>query len=148
MNASELIDDDYIPPGIHDLRKTVDGRQMLAAIGRTKNVPHGRLGEFISWDGEGINTDPTFIISGNMVRTHNYVLFGNSAGLYQQVYKGALATKVCFQLMLRTVHENPGSIHVAFAFNYDVEKILRQIPDERMARLYKDKVIREDGYRI
>lgn len=92
---------------------------------------------FIAWDGEGIT------------RTNNtaqdYVLFGSSDFDFPPitVESGSLSTVDCLDYMLEvsaahTSGKNKLAIHVGYAFGYDVEMILRDIPPKTMQVLYKN----------
>lgn len=94
--------------------------------------------EFIGWDGEGI-TFPD--------RTQqDYVLFGNSKG--HRISSSSLGTKECLDLILATEREFPLAIHVGFAFSYDVEMILKDVPTAYIRDLRKYGHIKWHGYRI
>jgi hypothetical protein len=73
--------------------------------------------EFIGWDGEGY-TDA----EGN----HHYMLFGASTG--DCVTGPSLSTTECLELILQVRRENPNSYNVGFAFEYDVNMILADLP--------------------
>ena len=94
--------------------------------------------EFVAWDGEGITP------SGE--RQQNYVLFGNSKGFEAAGY--SLDTKECFRVMLDTERAYPNAIHVGFAFSYDVEMILKDIPVPFMRTLKNNGYVYWEGFRI
>lgn len=94
--------------------------------------------EFVAWDGEGI----TF--PGNTAQS--YVLFGNSKGY--QISSTELGTVECLELMIATEIDLPLAIHVGFAFSYDVEMILKDIPSGYMRDLKSYGSIKWKGYRI
>lgn len=94
--------------------------------------------EFIAWDGEGIT------YSGDSQQS--YVLFGNSKGLY--VWGNHLTTRECLDVMLDTERRYPLGIHVGFAFTYDAEMILVDIPIPTITHLYKYGRVRWEGYNI
>lgn len=94
--------------------------------------------EFVAWDGEGITfPDQT---------QQSYVLFGNSKGF--RIESSELSTEECLQLMLQTEREFPLAIHVGFAFTYDVEMILKDVPMGYMRDLKKHGYTWWRGYRI
>lgn len=85
---------------------------------------------FIAWDGEGITeTEGT---------PQNYVLFGNSRGY--SVKSSRLTTDECLRLIIATEIDHPKAIHVGYAFSYDAEMILADLPPERM------KILKNKGY--
>lgn len=94
--------------------------------------------EFVAWDGEGI-TFPDHT-------QQSYVLFGNSKGY--QIHSSSLSTKECLDLMLQTERDFPLAIHFGFAFSYDVEMILKDVPISYMRSLKKMGRIRWQGYEI
>lgn len=94
---------------------------------------------FIFWDGEGITVDPE-------TRQHNYVLFGSSNGYICQNY--SLSTVQCFELLIDCKLKNFQAIHLGFGFNYDVEMITRDIPSEKMVRLYNTNRLRWGRYNL
>lgn len=91
---------------------------------------------FIAWDGEGI-TDG---------KEHKYVLLGASTGNYVQ--SESLSTIECFDVMLETAQEHKRGTHIAFAFDYDVNMILRDVPYRVMQRLVKEGSAYWRDYRI
>ena len=94
--------------------------------------------EFICWDGEGI----TFPDNSQQ----SYVLFGNSKGY--RVSSNDLGTKECLELMMRVEQDFPNAIHCGFAFTYDMEMILRDLPMHKMREIKQFGFCRWEGYRI
>lgn len=93
---------------------------------------------FIGWDGEGYSvwhcTGPT-LLGGYW--THHYMLFGASTG--DCVTGPDLGTTECLQLILDVEKEFPDAYHVGFAFEYDVNMILKDLPWRTLA------ILREHG---
>jgi hypothetical protein len=118
---------------LHELRDSEAGKLALAKMGRKPR--HGRLGNFVAWDGEGIGNTP-----------QKYVLFGCSTGEYVQAEN--LTTFQCLNLMLQVEYNHPNSIHVGFAFNYDVNMILADTPQPVLRALYDNTVARWKQYRL
>lgn len=111
---------------------------------RTANNKYRRkqtVGKFIAVDGESYTTD-----------THDYVLLAASTGAY--VYKkDGLSTLDCFSFLLKLKEDNPGYKFNGFAFNYDVNMILKDLTPTELTLLWKlgSVMLRlEDGapYRI
>lgn len=132
-----------IPEPISILRSKPGGKDILAAQGRDGKECVRRPGasiarRFVAWDGEGITFSPG--------SAQNYVLFGNSSGHYIQGTN--LGTSECLSLMIRAEQAEPNAYHVAFAFTYDVNMILKDLPRERLERLHKEGFIRWRNYRI
>jgi hypothetical protein len=107
---------------------------------------------FIAWDGEGWTDHQDdhrlSSMSGECAGgcVHNYCLFGASTGHY--VREASLSTVQCLDLMLVVAAENPGAIHVGYAFKYDANMILRDLPVGRMRRLCKSKRVQWNGYHL
>lgn len=128
---------------IRELRRSGAGKAELYATGRDGKETERRPGaslhrKFVAWDGEGIT-----YVEG---KPQSYVLFGNSSGMYIQ--GRSLSTFECLRLMIQTEIADPNVFHVGFAFNYDVNMILRDVPRERLKRLRKAGHIKWNGFRI
>lgn len=128
---------------VRTLRQTPAGKDELRASGRDSAESQRRPGatmqrRFIAWDGEGISRRPG--------RAQDYVLFGNSAGF--SIRGRSLSTVECLDLMIAAEVENPDAFHIGFAFNYDVNMILKDVPRARLERLRNQKRIRWMDYRI
>lgn len=87
---------------------------------------------FIGWDGEGYNAYAVGS-DGEIEIQHRYMLFGASTGAC--ITSLSLATTDCLELMLRVERENPDAYHVGFAFEYDVNMILKDLPWRTLAIL-------------
>jgi hypothetical protein len=100
---------------------------------------------FVSWDGEGYRY---FAVDSNGeadVR-HAYMLFGSSTGYY--VWGRSLSTRECLDSILFVEAQHPDCFHVTFAFEYDVNMILRDLPWRMLGVLYDVGKCRWEGYRI
>lgn len=109
--------------------------------GLGKNAHERRYSDnrrFISWDGEGINTSDG----------HKYVLFGCSDGNHVKTLSGRLSTEQCFQLLQEVREQDSKAIHVAFAFDYDVNMMLSDLSVRKLRRLHETGVVRWYGWRI
>lgn len=129
--APELIDE--LPPAIRPGNKgrpSKDGRNH-----HFQNLDR----EFIAWDGEGINHD-------GEGRAQSFVLFGASTGDYVRAFK--LGTEECLELMLNVSAAHKNAIHVGFAFKYDTEMILHELPIPSWYRLREHGQVRWKGYLI
>ena len=82
--------------------------------------------KIVAWDGEGANL-PT--------GKHVYNLLANSRGLYLVNHIG-LSTDECFQFMLGS--STGREINVVFVGSYDVNMILRDVPEDRLRGLWKE----------
>jgi hypothetical protein len=94
---------------------------------------------FIAWDGEGVN------IAG-VGAPQSYVLFGCSEGHISNVR--GLTTFDCLDFILAVGTQNPGSIHVGFAFTYDANMIMQSLSPVTLARLHRHgyaRLRRKDG---
>lgn len=128
---------------IAELRRTPEGKDALRAAGRDSAEAERRPGatmqrRFIAWDGEGITR--------RAGRAQDYVLFGCSAGY--SIQGRSLSTVDCLELMISAEADNPDAYHVGFAFNYDVNMILKDVPRARLERLRNKKRIRWLDYAI
>lgn len=105
---------------------------------------HHRHGEkrgrpdFIVWDGEGIT-----YYQGT---PQKYVLFGASTDDYRISH--ALTTKECLDLILSVEERHPHAVHVGFAFKYDAEMILVDLPVRSWRYLMRHGFVRWGKYRI
>lgn len=96
--------------------------------------------EFISVDGEGVEDPET--------GEHIYVLIGSSSGKSIYREKG-IATKTALEFFLAEKASRPKAIFVSFAFTYDVNMILKDIPKEDLETLWeKGKLHWKAGPRI
>lgn len=84
---------------------------------------------FIGWDGEGYTDD-----NGD----HHYMLFGASTG--DCITGRSLGTSECLRLILDVERKFPDTYHVGFAFEYDVNMILKDMPWRGLA------LLKEQGY--
>lgn len=109
--------------------------------------------EFVAWDGEGWteHTDP--LCAGNRGRSclryncvHHYCLFGSSKGMSKA--GDSLSTRECLDLILHTGRKYPRAIHIGFAFQYDVNMILRDLSPKHMQLLKENTFVTWRGYRI
>jgi hypothetical protein len=89
---------------------------------------------FIGWDGEGYNewicTGPTLL--GGYWK-HRYMLFGASTG--HCITGKDLGTGECLELILNLEELLPDSYHIGFAFEYDVNMILKDLAWHQLAWL-------------
>lgn len=109
------------------------------AVGR---IERNSLREFIAWDGEGVNTR-------GPGKPQAYVLFGSSTGDYiTRRDSESLNSIDCFELILNVGRQNPTAWHVAFAFDYDINEIVRCLPYLRLEQLKDTGVTRYGPYRI
>lgn len=84
--------------------------------------------EFVAWDGEGMT------INGR----HEYVLFGNSTGARLKMNEpGGLQVEELLDFIVEQGIENPDANHVGFAFNYDVNMIIRNMPGKFIRKLHE-----------
>ena len=101
----------------------------------------------VAWDGEGARVF-TCHPDGTVEAKHVYNLLANSRGRYivSRLAGGDLPTKVCLDFMLS--EDTQSAIHVIFAGGYDVNMILRDLPQEAIRQLHKKGSVRWAGYRI
>jgi hypothetical protein len=124
--------------------------------GKGKQVVTYDKREFIAWDGEGWtdhSADPDCPANNGggcagLHCPHYYCLFGNSRQPELAIRAESLATRACLQSMLSAARAYPHAIHIGFAFSYDVNMILRDLPRENMVELREKTVTEWKGYRI
>lgn len=121
-------------------------RSMSAELKREleaeKRVRENSGREFIGWDGEGINVD-------GAGKPQAYVLFGASTGDYLiQRNGGTIAFGDAAELILRVGRENPGAWHIGFAFDYDVNQIVKTLPFRYLEWLNEKGSVKFGPYRI
>lgn len=96
---------------------------------------------FIAIDGEGI-THP-----GN--KQQSYVLLGMSDGVRKRSIRGyELTTKQCLNFLAEGVNQYPNGEYVAFAFNYDVSMICKDLNDDQLLSLKTNTWTRYQGYSL
>ena len=95
----------------------------------------GTVKRFICWDGEGSHVE-----SGEQ---QPYILFGNSDGQY--VKSPRLQTAQCLNLILKSPKD---AIHFGFAFGYDVNQILADLPEPYLWVLAQKGSVRWSGYQL
>lgn len=109
---------------------------------RQKRMDANAEREFIWWDGEGIDVD-------GRGKPQAYVLFGSSSMDRIVARDGtSLHFTDCFELILRVARANPGAWHVGFAFDYDVNQILRHMPYRYLQILNDTGSVKYGPYRI
>lgn len=91
---------------------------------------------FIGWDGEGystweLNRNPRCLLDGEW--RHHLMLFGASTGAH--ITGESLSTSDCIELILQVERENPDAYHIGFAFEYDINMILKDLPWRMLAIL-------------
>lgn len=85
---------------------------------------------FVAVDGEGVT------LGRGHAQRHVYVLLGASTGATLERRDG-IATHEALDWLIRLGRES-GGILVGFAFNYDVNMILRDVPRELLAELWRE----------
>jgi DNA polymerase type B, organellar and viral len=89
---------------------------------------------------------PFFFWDGEAPQDAGYALFGNDAGY--EICHPFLSTIECLDLILECGQENPQGIHVGFAFDYDVNMILADLPWNCLNSLHVEGACDWKGYRI
>jgi hypothetical protein len=84
---------------------------------------------FIAWDGEGVNLR-------GPGRPQSYVLFGNSVDTPIVGLKG-LGLWDCLDHIIEAGRRHPGSVHIGYAFGYDSNMIVQNLPPTLLGRLHK-----------
>lgn len=97
--------------------------------------------EFMVWDGEGAGVDDQ--------GRQNYVLLGYQSLDFTQCITGrSLGTEQCLQFIYDAATTYSDYIHVAFAFNYDVDQILKDMDDEHLQYLVDNNEVNWNGWKI
>lgn len=91
------------------------------------------------WDGEGAR-------SSSRPGRQNYVLFGNSEGEY--ITDVELHTKQILAFIIEQGRKYPHAFHVGFAFDYDVNMILRNLSPNHFQTLRRKGSVLYGDYRI
>jgi hypothetical protein len=94
---------------------------------------------FIMWDGEGYTTDDG---------AHHYMLFGCSNDANNPLIAEDLSTTACLDYILEIERRYPDAFHVGFAFDYDVNMILKDLPSRFLRLLADYGVCHWQRYRI
>lgn len=103
--------------------------------------------EFIAWDGEGSREFIGYADKPPEIG-HNYMLFGCSHYPDTPVTGRRLGTKECLEYIFWVEAKHPTAFHVGFAFDYDVNMILRDLPSRFLKHLAVYGVCHWEGYRI
>lgn len=104
--------------------------------------------EFIGWDGEGWTDhrcEQTDVCDGSKC-SHHYCLFGNSRG--DSISGESLSTLDCLRLLLVSGRNYPNAIHIGFAFSYDVNLIIRDLPVKKIQQLKEETQTTWKGFHI
>jgi DNA polymerase type B, organellar and viral len=99
------------------------------------------LRPFVFWDGEGCanEKDPEDDY-------RPYCLLGSSEGLYVSQYD--VSTLNCLELLIETEKQNPTAIHTSFAFGYDTNNIIKDLPIGALRNLKTSGRTRYRGFSI
>lgn len=111
----------------------------LAMLKEKYSKTRWQLRNIVAWDGEGANTE-----TGH----HYYNLLANSRGEYICPDNGmrGIGTKEAFDFFLN--HNQRSAINVIFGGSYDVNMILKDMPEIYLKALWADGRCKWDGYRI
>lgn len=149
-------DAEYIPDAGPIRTQRFTGKAHMEGLSRGWNVK-----EFIAWDGEGLTFDEPIdeghglfhdegsrdIFTGHKRQPQNYVLLANSKR-ERITSRDGLGTVDCFEMLLETKRRYPLSIFVGFAFNYDVNQILKDVPEDVLWKLHDTNSAAIGGYYI
>lgn len=81
---------------------------------------------FIAWDSEGADVDGA----------HECIALLNSEG-DELIEPEGIGTLDALELLVESLSRHKGALHVGFVFSYDTNMILRDLPRERVAELWK-----------
>lgn len=119
-----------IQEAVMPTRKSRAKRRDNRQRGAGRILPNDK--EFIAWDGEGMTLDGV----------HRYVLFGNSTGSRLKIDDAmpiGLDVRDLLHFIVDEGMAHPDAWHVGFAFNYDVNMIIRGLPQATLSKLHKSK---------
>lgn len=105
-----------------------------------ERTPH-KDRRFVAWDGESSSG-----LGPNGENTSDYVLFGNSDGW--EISSNRLRTTDCLSFIIDHGCANTDVIHIGFAFNFDVNHLLRDLPKSRIEELKRTNEVWWEQYRI
>lgn len=96
---------------------------------------------FVFWDGEGAQTSRDV--------PQDYVLLGCYNGeTHARIIGESLTTAECLAFIIAQGEANPNGIHVAFAFDYDANMILRNLTPAMFQRLRRTNRVRIGAYSV
>jgi hypothetical protein len=108
---------------------------------KTGHVQH----KFLAWDGEAVEEFVTDS-NGETVKRSVYCLLGCSSGDYVQ--SRFLSTTDMLEIVLRVGADHKGAHHIGFAFDYDVNNILKDLPWPVLVVLKERGKVKWNGYHI
>lgn len=126
-----------------DTEARVESRRRYDDSARRDDTRHAnRLSRYlgrkvIALDGEGITTDTG----------HRYVYLAASDGSSLTDLNG-LRTVDAFGFLLDLAERHPGAVFVSYGFGYDANKILRDLPVDKVTRLRRDEYALAGKWRI
>lgn len=135
MTRQLLPQRDYVDIGIQD-----SGFKPMGPKEGTQRVRN-----FIAWDGEAC-TEFRVSSDGEAVKRSYYSLLGSSTKDYIQGRD--LSTSDMLDFILRVGNENPRAFHISFAFDYDVNNILKDAPWAVLIMLRERGRVQWNGYHI
>ena len=100
---------------------------------------------FVAWDGEGYTLPPTAEdIEAGRPGEHIYNLLANSDG-QQIIDRDGISTVRAFEMFLRS---RDGVTNIIYGGNYDINMILKDVPQEKLRTLYEDGSVWWQDYLI
>ena len=111
-----------------------NGYGTTASAPKRKPISRFHSGEFIAWDGEGVDT-------GRIIedaREHAFTLLANSEG--DEIYNAAgITTSDALKFLTDVGAAHKKAIHVLFGGNYDCNCILRDLTREQLIMVLPEK---------
>lgn len=99
---------------------------------------------FVAIDGEGVNTGVELRDGDAILQEQKYVLLMNSLG-EKVVNLQGLSTEVCLDFLLNSAKTKSATL-VCYGASYDVNMMLRELPEEKLRKLHKDKKVFYKNY--
>lgn len=104
-----------------------------------RHVSPAKIGRFVSFDGEGFDRPDG---------SHCYALLQDSLGGSIEDASG-LPTIRCLQFLSDVRQRANGRVvGISFAFDYDVNNIIKDLPREKLVRLWREREVKSGAYRL
>jgi hypothetical protein len=148
---------DYRPRSGHhsrDHRLLPDGSQNPNYKPRSGRISKFQRGEFIAWDGEGINTETRteeHRYDGRLnkveITNQDYVLLASSNGNHTYDATG-IDTNQALEFVIQEAQQHPHAIHTIYGATYDFEMWLKDLPTWMLRWLNEGEWVRFGDYKL